>query len=75
MEKKLVNIQKLVKNYKQLQDITLKQKLVQGVITRNYSPILEKKIILQNLFDKAIIEEDGIQYVDSFLLHINRIYV
>lgn len=72
MEKKLVNIQKLVKDYKQLQDINLRQKLVQGVITRNYSPILEKKIILQNLFDKAIIEEDGIQYVDSFLLHINK---
>ena len=72
MEKKLVNIQKFVKDYVQLQDISLKQKMVEGIITRNYSPILEKKVVLQNLFDKAIFEEDGIQYVDSFLLHVNK---
>lgn len=72
MEKKLVNIQKFVKDYVQLQDINLKQKMAEGIITRTYSPILEKKVVLQNLFDKAIFEEDGIQYVDSFLLHVNK---
>lgn len=72
MEKKLVNIQKFVKDYVKLQDISLKQKMVEGIITRTYSPILEKKVVLQNLFDKAIFEEDGVQYVDSFLLHVNK---
>lgn len=71
-ETKLVNIQKFVNDYKKVQDISLKQKMVEGIITRTYSPILEKKVVLQNLFDKAIFEEDGIQYVDSFLLHVNK---
>lgn len=72
MGNKLVNIQKFVNDYIEVQDINLKQKMVEGIITRTYSPILEKKIILQNLFDKSIIEDNGIQYVDSFLLHINK---
>ena len=46
MEKKLVNIQKFVKDYVKLQDISLKQKMVEGVVTRTYSPILEKKVVL-----------------------------
>lgn len=70
--KKNIKVKDFVNNYKELNSDELKAKMMKSLLYRKYVPIMEKKVILQNMFNKSLLGDDGNKYVDMF---INRIGV
>ena len=51
-----------------------KQKMLESIITRKYCPVLEKKVILQTMFDKTIVTgPNGVSHMDYFLSKVNMV--
>lgn len=69
-----MTVKELVNKYNKLSNDENKLNLVKSVVVRTYAPILEKKVILDIQMEKTIIEEDGIKYIDDFLVNINMMF-
>lgn len=51
-----------------------KRQMLKGIITRNYCPVLEKKIVLQTMLEKSIVESPtGVAHIDYFLSKVNMV--
>jgi len=49
-----------------------KMDLLSLVIKRTYTPVLEKRVILQKMLDQSIVEqENGVRYIDMLVSRIN----
>lgn len=60
------------KKYAQLENEKEKLELLSSVIKRTYTPILEKRVILQKMLDQSIVEqENGVRYIDMLVSRIN----
>lgn len=47
-------------------------KLLMSIMSRKYAPVLEKKVILQTLLNKSIVQNEGeLPYIDMFLSKVN----
>lgn len=73
MEKKMT-VKEFVDKYNAYKNEDLKVKLINSIITRKYAPVLEKRVVLNNIFEKCILEKDGIEYVDNFLTQFNLMF-
>ena len=69
-ETKKILVTDFIKKYNEVKSEDLKKKQVQGIIKRRYCPILEKKVILDLMLSKSIIEDD-IPYIDMFTNKLN----
>lgn len=59
-----------VKNYKKLTNEKLKMDYIKKVVKRTYCPIIEKRMILQLMLDKSIVEEK-VSYIDMMINKLN----
>lgn len=69
-ETKKILVTDFVKKYNEMKSAELKTKQIRGIIKRTYCPILEKKMILDLMLEKSVVE-DGIPYIDMFCNKIN----
>ena len=53
MDKK--NIQKVSDSFKLLSDDKSKENFVKGIVIKSYVPVLEKKVFLQQMFEKSLV--------------------
>ena len=68
--KERVSISKFVEGYNQLTNDQLKDKYVKGHIKTTYVPILQKKLILEMMNTKAVVETP-IKYIDMMVSKLN----
>lgn len=73
MEKKMT-VKEFVDKYNKYNNQDLKLKFLDSIITRKYAPVLEKRVVLSNIFSKCILEKDGVEYVDRFLTQFNLMF-
>ena len=58
--------------YAQLENEKEKLELLSSVIKRTYTPVLEKRVVLQKMLDRSIVEqENGVRYIDMLVSRIN----
>ena len=69
-----MTVKEFVEKYNTFNNEESKQDLVKKAITRTYAPVMEKIVVLQNQFNKCILEENGIKYFDKFLGQINLVF-
>ena len=69
-ETKKILVTDFVKKYNEVKSEDLKKKQVQGIIKRTYCPIIEKKMILDLMLEKSIVEDD-VPYIDLFTNKLN----
>jgi hypothetical protein len=67
---KKVLVTDFVKKYNDVKSVDLKAKQIQGIIKRTYCPILEKKITLDLMLKKSVVEDD-IPHIDIFVNKLN----
>ena len=68
--KERISISKFVDGYNQLTNDQLKDKYVKGHIKTTYVPILQKKLILEMMNEKAVVETP-IKYIDMMVSKLN----
>lgn len=68
---KKIKVADMIKNYNSFATKEAQDNYIRSIIVRNYVPILEKKLVIQSMFDKSVINEDGNIYVDMFVNKIN----
>lgn len=68
---KKIKVADLVKNYNDLTSIDAQENYIKSIVIRSYMPVLGKKLVIQNMFDKSIVNENGNIYVDMFINKIN----
>lgn len=68
--KERISISKFVEGYNQLTNDQLKDKYVKGHIKTTYVPILQKKLILEMMNEKAVVETP-IKYIDMMVSKLN----
>lgn len=71
---KKYTIKEFVEKFEKLSSDQLKENMIKSIISREYAPVLEKKVVLDAMFEKSLMEKDGIKYVDKFLLNINMTF-
>lgn len=69
-ETKKILVTDFVKKYNETKSADLKAKQIQGIIKRTYCPIIEKRMILNLMLDKSVVEDD-IPYIDMFVNKLN----
>lgn len=69
-ETKKILVTDFVRKYNEVKSEDLKKKQVQGIIKRTYCPIIEKKMILDLMLEKSIVEDD-VPYIDLFTNKLN----
>ena len=69
-ETKKILVTDFIKKYNEVKSEDLKKKQVQEIIKRTYCPIIEKKMILDLMLEKSIVEDD-IPYIDLFTNKLN----
>jgi len=69
-ETKKIIVTDFVKKYNEIKSADLKEKKVQGIIKRTYCPILEKKMILDLMLKKSVVEDD-IPHIDMLTNKLN----
>lgn len=69
-ETKKIIVTDFVKKYNEIKSADLKEKKVQGIIKRTYCPIIEKKMILDLMLEKSIVEDD-IPHIDMLTNKLN----
>lgn len=69
-ETKKILVTDFVKKYNEVKSADLKAKQVQGIIKRTYCPIVEKKMILDLMLEKSVVEDD-IPHIDMFVNKLN----
>ena len=71
-----MTVKELVEKYSVLQNATLKDKLVESILSNVYVPVLTKRLVLENMLLKSIVEDkNGTRYIDMFVNKINFICV
>ena len=51
-----------------------KKQMIISIITRDYCPVLEKKIVLQTMLEKSIIgASNGVNHIDYFISKVNMV--
>lgn len=69
-----IDVKEFCRRYDMAKTDDAKQKMLESIITRKYCPVLEKKIILQTMFDKTIVtNSNGLSHMDYFLSKINMV--
>ena len=67
-----MTVKEFVEKYNLLMDASSKQKLVEAIIVNEYVPVLKKRLVLENMLKKSIIEDkNGNRYIDMFVNQIN----
>jgi len=69
-ETKKIIVTDFVKKYNEIKSTDLKAKQIHGIIKRTYCPIIEKKMILDLMLEKSIVEDD-IPHIDMFTNKLN----
>lgn len=73
VERKLT-VKEFCRRYDMAKTEDTKKQMLEGIIYRKYCPVLEKKIILQTMFDKTIVSSStGVLHIDHFLSKINMV--
>lgn len=74
IERKLT-IEEFVRRYDMLKTSEQKSKFVEDIMWRKYTPVLEKKLVLQTVLKKSVITDaKGMSYIDYFLFKINTCF-
>ena len=73
-ENKKISVSEFFKEYKTLQNEEIKNRKVKGLIKRTYCPVVEKRMVLELMLEKSIVEGD-IKYIDMCTNRINFIAV
>lgn len=68
---KKIKVAQLVENYNSLSSSEGKEDLIKSLVIREYMPVLEKKLVIQTMFDKSLVNDNGNVYVDMFINKIN----
>lgn len=71
-ENKKISVSKFIKEYKTLQNEEIKNRKIKGLIKRTYCPVIEKRMVLELMLKKSIVE-DNVKYIDMFTNRINFI--
>ena len=67
-----MTVKEFVEKYNTLSNETLKNKLVQEIVKKEYVPILKKRLVLENMLKKSILEDkNGVRYIDMFVSKLN----
>ena len=66
-----ISVQDFIKQYNLAKSDSVKNGLVDKIIKRKYCPITDKKLILQLMLDKSIVEKNGLKHIDMFVHRIN----
>lgn len=67
-----INVKEFCRRYDMTTSADVKAKMLNSIITRTYCPVLEKKVILQTMFDKTIVTgSNGVSHMDYFLSKVN----
>lgn len=71
-----MTVKEFVEKYNTLQNSVLKNKLIKATISHKYVPVLKKRLVLENMLQKSIIEDkNGTRYIDMFVNKINFVCV
>lgn len=74
IERKL-SVEEFVRRYDMLKTTEQKSKFIEDIMWRKYTPVLEKKLVLQTILKKSIVKnEKGVSYIDYFLSKINMCF-
>ena len=69
-----IDVKEFCRRFDMAKNDDTKQKMLEGIITRKYCPVLEKKVILQTMFDKTIVTgPNGVSHMDYFLSKVNMV--
>lgn len=69
-----IDVKEFCRRFDMSKNDETKQKMLESIITRKYCPVLEKKVILQTMFDKTIVTGlNGISHMDYFLSKVNMV--
>lgn len=61
-----------VEKVKEFEDKEQALEYIKTVVTRHYSPIMEKRVVLETMLNKAVTTEaNGIVYIDQFVTKVN----
>lgn len=69
-EAKKILVTDFVKKYNEIKSADLKEKQIQKIIKRTYCPIIEKRMILNLMLEKSVVEDD-VPYIDMFVNKLN----
>jgi len=69
-ETKKILVTDFVKKYNEIKSAELKAKHIKGIIKRTYCPIIEKRMILNLMLEKSVVEDD-VPYIDMFVNKLN----
>lgn len=73
-ENKKISVSEFFKEYKTLQNEEIKNRKIKALIKRTYCPIVEKRMVLELMLEKSIVE-DKVKYIDMCTNRINFIAV
>lgn len=69
-----IDVKEFCRRFDMAKNDETKQKMLESIITRKYCPVLEKKVILQTMFDKTIVTgPNGVSHMDYFLSKVNMV--
>ena len=69
-----IDVKEFCRRFDMAKNDEAKQKMLESIITRKYCPVLEKKVILQTMFDKIIVTgPNGVSHMDYFLSKVNMV--
>ena len=69
-----IDVKEFCRRFDMAKNDETKQKMLESIITRKYCPVLEKKVILQTMFDKTIVTSpNGVSHMDYFLSKVNMV--
>ena len=67
-----MTVLEFVDKYSKLNSAKAKEEMVKSIVKRTYCPILEKRIVLENLLNNSVsTTEFGLKYVDMFVSKLN----
>lgn len=67
-----MTVLEFVDKYSKLNSAKAKEEMVKSIVKRTYCPILEKRIVLENLLNNsASTTEFGLRYIDMFVSKLN----
>lgn len=69
-----IDVKEFCRRYDLAKTDDAKQQMLNGIIWRKYCPVLEKKVILQTMFEKTIVTgPNGVSHMDYFLSKVNMV--
>ena len=69
-----IDVKEFCRRFDMAKNDETKQQMLESIITRKYCPVLEKKVILQTMFDKTIVAgPNDVSHMDYFLSKVNMV--